>query len=73
VYQQTCVDTYSHVAFAKLTTTNTPITAADLLNDKVLPFFAEEQLPMLRILTDRGTEYGGRAETHDYPLSGNQR
>jgi hypothetical protein len=55
------VGTYSKVAFAKLYTTKTPITAADLLNDKVLPFFTEEQLPMLRILTDRGTEYCGRA------------
>jgi hypothetical protein len=53
VYQQTFVDTYSKVAFAKLYTTKTPITAADLLNDKVLPFFADENLP-LRILTDRG-------------------
>ena len=68
VYQQTFVDTYSKVAFAKLYTTKTPITAADLLNDKVLPFFTEQQLPMLRILTDRGTEYCGRAETHDYQL-----
>ena len=38
VYQQTFVDTYSKVAFAKLYTTKTPITAADLLNDKVLRF-----------------------------------
>jgi transposase InsO family protein len=68
VYQQTFVDTYSKVAFAKLYTTKTPIAAADLLNDKVLPFFTEEQLPMLRILTDRGTEYCGRAESHDYQL-----
>ena len=68
VYQQTFVDTYSKVAFAKLYTTKTPIMAADLLNDKILPFFTEEQLPMLRILTDRGTEYCGRAETHDYQL-----
>lgn len=68
VYQQTFVDTYSKVAFAKLYTTKTPITAADLLNDKVLPFFEENELPMLRILTDRGTEYCGRAEQHDYQL-----
>jgi transposase InsO family protein len=68
VYQQTFVDTYSKVAFAKLYTTKTPITAADLLNDRVLPFFAEQDLPMLRILTDRGSEYCGRAETHDYQL-----
>lgn len=68
VYQQTFVDTYSKVACAKLYTTKTPITAADLLNDKVLSLFEEHGLPMLRILTDRGTEYCGRPESHDYQL-----
>lgn len=68
IYQQTFVDTYSKVAFAKLYTTKTPITSADILNDKVLPFFEQQQLPMLRILTDRGTEYCGKVEQHDYPL-----
>jgi len=68
IYQQTFVDTYAKVAFAKLYTTKTPITAADMLNDKVLPFFEEHELPMLRILTDRGTEYCGRADRHDYQL-----
>jgi len=68
IYQQTFVDTYSKVAFAKLYKTKTPITSADLLNDKVLPFFEEHQLPLLRILTDRGTEYCGKAESHDYQL-----
>jgi len=68
IYQQTFVDTYSKVAFAKLYTTKTPITAADTLNDRVLPFFSSQELPMLRILTDRGTEYCGRPEAHDYQL-----
>lgn len=68
IYQQTFVDTYSKVAFAKLYTTKTPITAADLLNDHVLPFFIENKLPLLRVLTDRGTEYCGKAEKHDYQL-----
>lgn len=68
VYQQTFVDTYSKVAFAKLYTTKIPITAADTLNDRVLPFFEQHGLPMLRILTDRGTEYCGKAEQHDYQL-----
>ncbi|HAU1943179.1 TPA: IS481 family transposase [Legionella pneumophila] len=68
VYQQTFVDTYSKVAFAKLYTTKTPITSADLLNDRVLPFFEQQDLPMLRILTDRGTEYCGKVEQHDYQL-----
>lgn len=68
IYQQTFVDTYSKVACAKLYTTKTPITAADLLNDRVLPLFIEQELPLLRILTDRGTEYCGKRETHDYQL-----
>ena len=68
VYQQTYVDTYSKVAHCKLYTTKTPITAADLLNDKVLPFYEAEELPVLRVLTDRGTEYCGRADQHDYQL-----
>ena len=38
IYQQTFVDTYSKWSAAKLYTTKTPITAADLLNDQVLPF-----------------------------------
>ncbi|MCF2906938.1 IS481 family transposase [Pseudoalteromonas sp. DL2-H2.2] len=68
IYQQTFVDTYCKVAFAKLYTTKTPITAADLLNDRVLPYFEQHELPMLRILTDRGTEYCGKVEHHDYQL-----
>ena len=68
IYQQTFVDTYSKVAFARLYTTKTPITTADMLNDKVLPYFERYDLPMLRILTDRGTEYCGRVDHHDYQL-----
>ncbi len=68
IYQQTFVDTYSKVAFAKLYTMKTPITAADLLNDRVLPFFGEQGVTILRMLTDRGTEFCGRIEQHDYEL-----
>lgn len=68
IYQQTFVDTYSKVAFAKLYTMKTAIAAADMLNDKVLPFFEAQGLPMLRILTDRGSEYCGKVENHDYEL-----
>jgi len=68
VYQQTYVDTYAKVAHCKLYTTKTPITAADLLNDRVLPFYSSHELPVLRILTDRGTEYCGKVEQHDYQL-----
>lgn len=56
------------VVHCKLYTTKTPITAADFLNDKVLPFYTSDDLPMLRILTDRVTEYCGKVEQHDYQL-----
>ena len=68
IYQQTFVDTYSKVAFAKLYTSKTPITAADVLNDQVLPFFDEHEQVVLGVLTDRGTEYCGNLETHAYEL-----
>ena len=68
IYQQTYVDTYAKVAHCKLYTTKTPITAADLLNDRVLPFYEAQGLPVLRVLTDRGTEYCGKPDTHDYEL-----
>lgn len=68
IYQQTFVDTYSKVAACKLYTTKTPITAADLLNDRVLPMFEANGIDLLRILTDRGTEFCGRPERHDYQL-----
>lgn len=64
IYQKTFVDTYSKVACAKLYTTKTSITAADMLNDMVLPLFEANALPMLRMLTDRGAEYCGKAESH---------
>jgi transposase InsO family protein len=68
IYQQTFIDTYSKVAFAKLYDRKTPLTAADLLNDRVVPFFDEREVPLLRMLTDRGTEYCGNPEHHEYEL-----
>src|SRR5438874_3095627 len=68
IYQQAFIDTYSKVAAAKLYTEKTPITAADLLNDRVLPLFEEHEIPLSRILTDRGTEYCGLHDRHHYEL-----
>jgi transposase InsO family protein len=68
IYQQTFVDTYAKVAFAKLYDRKTPITAADLLNDRVLPFYDEHDIRLSRVLTDRGTEYCGNPERHEYEL-----
>jgi hypothetical protein len=56
------------VAFAKLYDRKTPITAADLLNDRVVPFFDEHDIRLSRVLTDRGTEYCGNPERHEYEL-----
>jgi transposase InsO family protein len=68
VYQQTFIDTYAKVGFAKLYDRKTPITAADLLNDRVVPFYEENDVPLQRILTDRGTEYCGTHDRHEYEL-----
>jgi transposase InsO family protein len=68
IYQQTFIDTYSKVACAKLYDRKTALTAAELLNDRVLPFFEEHGIPLLRMLTDRGTEYCGSPERHEYEL-----
>jgi transposase InsO family protein len=68
IYQQTFIDTYSKVSFAKLYDRKTPVTAADLLNDRVLPFFEEHGIPLSRILTDRGTEFCGAPDRHEYEL-----
>lgn len=68
IYQQTFIDTYTRVAFVKLYTTKSAITAADLLNDRVLPFFEQQDMPLLRILTDRGREFCGTLQHHEYQL-----
>lgn len=68
IYQQTFIDTYSKAAFAKLYDRKNALVAADLLNDRVLPFFEENDVRLLRILTDRGTEYCGQREHHEYEL-----
>ena len=62
------MDTYSKWAAAKLYTSKAPITGADLLNDRVLPFFSSMDMGLIRMLTDRGTEYCGKVEAHDYEL-----
>ena len=68
VYQQTFIDTYAKVGFAKLYDVKTAITAADLLNDRVLPFYDEHGIRLCRVLTDRGSEYCGNPERHEYEL-----
>ena len=68
IYQQTFIDTYAKVAHAKLYDRKTPITAADLVNDRVVPFYDAREVRLSRVLTDRGTEYCGNPERHEYEL-----
>jgi len=68
IYQQTYADSYTKMAHCNLYTTKTPITAADLQNDRVLLYYETRGLPVLRILTDRRTEYCAKPGTHDYEL-----
>jgi hypothetical protein len=68
IYQQTYIDTYTRVAQAKLYDRKNALVSADMLNDKVLPMYEESNIPLLRILTDRGTEYCGAREHHEYQL-----
>jgi hypothetical protein len=68
IYQQTFIDTYSRVAHAKLYDRKNALVAADLLNDRVLPWFEEQEVTLLRVLTDRGSEYCGNLQHHEYEL-----
>lgn len=68
IYGQTFIDTYSKVALCKLYDAKNALVAADLLNDRVIPFFEEQEVRLLRILTDRGTEYCGKEEHHECVL-----
>lgn len=68
IYQQTFIDTYSRVASAKLYDRKNALVAADMLNDKVLPLYQAHDVQLLRILTDRGTEYCGAREHHEFQL-----
>lgn len=68
IYQQTFIDSYCKVVMVKLYDRKHAITAADMLNDRVLPWYEEQGIPLLRILTDRGSEYCGNREHHEYAL-----
>lgn len=68
IYQQTFIDTYAKVGFAKLYDRKNALVAADMLNDRVVPFYEQYDLRLLRVLTDRGSEYCGSRERHEYEL-----
>ena len=68
IYQQTFIDTYAKVATVKLYDRKVALVAADMLNDRVLPMYDQYGIPLMRVLTDRGTEYCGAREHHEYQL-----
>lgn len=68
IYQQTFIDSYCKVVSVKLYDRKHAITAADMVNDRVLPLYESVGIPLLRILTDRGSEYCGNREHHEFAL-----
>lgn len=68
IYLQAVVDTYGSFAFGKLYTSKLPETAADVLYDRVLPFYRDHGLVVEHILTDNGREYCGRPMVHPYQI-----
>lgn len=56
------------MAFVKLLDRRQAICAAELLNDHVIPWFDGHGIRLLRILTDRGMEFYGNREHHEYEL-----
>jgi len=68
VYVQVVVDVFCSLAFAKVYTSKMPITSADLLYDRVLPFYEALGVAVKAVLTDNGREFCGRPEQHPYEL-----
>ncbi len=62
------IDTCSKVLFAKLYNPKNALVAADMFNDRVISFFDRKGFPVLRVLTDRGSEYCGNRKHHEYEL-----
>ena len=68
VYVQVVVDTFCSLAFAKVYTSKMPITACDLLYDRVLPFYEALGVEVGSVLTDNGREFCGKPDSHPYEL-----
>jgi len=68
VYVQVVVDVFCSLGFAKVYTSKMPVTACDLLYDRVLPFYDALGVPVQAVLTDNGREYCGVKDKHPYEL-----
>ena len=68
LYLQTVVDAHSGMAFAKVYAGKGPLTAVDLLLERVLPFYEKHGVAVQEIETGSGRAYCGRLLTHPYEL-----
>jgi len=68
VYIQVVIDAFCSLAFAKVYTSKMPITAADLVYDRVLPFYEALGVAIKAVLTDNGREFCGKSQSHPYEL-----
>jgi len=68
IYMQSVVDAHCSLGFAKVYLSKVPMTAVDVLNDRVLPFYEEHSAEVEHILTDNGREYCGRELKHHFEL-----
>jgi transposase InsO family protein len=68
VYVQVVVDVFCSLAFAKVYNSKMPITACDLLYERVLPFYDALGVPVEAVLTDNGREFCGKPDSHPYEL-----
>ena len=68
VYIQTVLDCFSRYVWARLYTSTMPVTAVQILNNHVLPFFEEHGVKVQTVLSDNGREYCGREDRHPYEL-----
>lgn len=68
IYMQSVVDAHCSFGFAKLYLSKLPMTAVDVLDDRVLPFYEEHDAGVEHVLTDNGREFCGRELKHHYEL-----
>ena len=68
VYLQTVLDCFSRYAWGRLYTSKLPLTAVQVMNNDVLPFFDEHRVRVKTVLSDNGREFCGRPDRHPYEL-----
>ena len=65
---QSVVDAHCSLGFGKLYLSKVPMTAVDVLHDRVLPFYEEHGVDVQHALTDNGREFCGKPLQHPYEL-----